>query len=189
MRRFRVGLAVALLTVLGGTANAAIYTPDTKIGQAFLDNSGDQTELDALAGILGVDASTLSIDQKLEDSGLTVQVDDTNLYVDVAPNEPGWFMVKMGNLGSGGGLLNPPLLCGSDTCNTFFFTNIAELTKLVFTPNSIGLASLNPNIDKISHITSVVPLPAALPLLGTGLLALWGIGRMRRQQVDAPVAV
>jgi len=37
----------------------------------------------------------------------------------------------------------------------------------------------------LSHITffdtRVVPLPAALPLLGSGLVALWGVGRMRRQ--------
>jgi len=41
-----------------------------------------------------------------------------------------------------------------------------------------------PSNKDLSHITffdtAIVPLPAALPLLGTGLLGLWGIGRMRR---------
>jgi hypothetical protein len=42
-----------------------------------------------------------------------------------------------------------------------------------------------PERKELSHIAfydTVVPLPAALPLLGSGLLALWGIGRMRRRQ-------
>lgn len=153
------------------SASAAIYTPDTKIGQARLGNSGDQSELDALAAAAGVSASSLTLDTKV--SSPTVLTDDSgHLYFDVAPDEPGYFLVKVGNLGSGSGVLDPPPACTGGTCDTFFFRNIAELTKLVFFASDIGLTNISPNIGKISHYTTAnVPLPAALPLLATGLMA------------------
>lgn len=168
--------AVFGLVMLVFSQPAAALTVDTKIGEALLGNSGDATEAQALADILGIDVNTLSLVEK--NNAPAAVLDGGNWVIDVNPDQPSYFLLKFGI----GGL--------SVTADTFFFANIAELTKLVFTDSQVqGITGAtgcnNCNIGRLSHYTdfnaTVVPLPAALPLFagGLGLMGLFGWRRKR----------
>ena len=85
---------------------------------------------------------------------------------------------------------NPAGATGSQGGNqTFHITNFSPtLTGNLLTVGTFagllkvtGKDNQNTGNDfNLKFSGTVVPLPAALPLLGTGLLGLWGIGRMRR---------
>jgi hypothetical protein len=170
------------LTFVAQLATAAPLTVDTKIGEALLGNSGDGTETQALAGILNVNVNTLLLDAKVT-SPSAGQDDNGNWFIDVSPSTPGYFLLKFGI----GGL--------SDiTADTFFFSNIGELTKLVFTADQVqGIIEgcRNCNIGRLSHYTSfspsAVPLPSGLALLATAVGLFGLIGWKRRD--SARVAV
>jgi len=169
-----------------GSAQAVTYTPDTKLGQALTGNSGDATELAGLAAAAGLNVSDLTLVSKV--TGPTVGVDDAdNYFVDIAPETTGFFLLKFGDGG-----LNVP-------ADTFFFQNIGDLTKLVFTSAQvlgiIGGPELCPSksgngcdTGRLSHYTtfdqvSTIPVPAALPLLAGGLAALGLMSRRRKRTV------
>lgn len=183
------GAALAFAFV-GFGANAATYTPDTLLGSA-LQCTGGQTvgvdcdfqgsstgaEIGHLEGILGLTAGSLLLDDKFEESTLAFSQDDGgNWFVDVDPDEPGFFILKFG-VGQ----------TGADT--HYFFRNVAELTKLVWTSAQVAPLMDNCRVSqpgeilgegdcRLSHVTTVVPLPAAGWLM---FAAIGGLAALRRK--------
>lgn len=117
---------LAVLTVLlAGAASSAhaSYTLDTKIGEQLLTNSGAATELAAMEAAAG--NSNLALDFKSDTIHAFHNGTSTEWYLDVAPATPGYFLLKFGT-----GDTNA-------TANTFFFQNIGELTKLVWSDSQV----------------------------------------------------
>lgn len=185
-RRTLISISAAAALVVTAGAQAAIL--DIKIGEANLANSADATEKAKLAEILGVAPDALVLDFKLANNAGAFNVVADSVpgqwVIDVAPNEPGYFLLKFGTGGTGA------------TADTFFFQNIGELSKLVFSNEQVqhlsgGNCGANNNnacnIGRLSHYTvfsgggtppSQIPEPGVLLLLGVGLA---GLGLTRRR--------
>jgi hypothetical protein len=187
-KRF-AGRAPVTFTLLGCLAMAASpahagFILDTKIGAANLGSSGDAVEMQALANILGVNVNTLTLDLKIT-APVAVQNVGTSdqWFLDVTPDTPGYFMLKFGN-GAGA------------TDDHFFFKNIGELTKLVWSNSQVefltgGCAVGSCNIGKLSHFVTVdgsggggsngdVPEPSSVALSGLGLAV---VAALRRRKI------
>jgi VPDSG-CTERM motif len=170
MNRFKISAvlaATALVVALAGPAQAATYTIDTLLGAIDSDNSGQAYEEAQLEIACSCQVTLLSN----VSSGFTVQTDDAGSnFIDVAPSTPGYFLLKFGT--------------GSTGNDMFFFLNVPDLTKLVWTDAQlIGAGLPADHVQSISHYaitSSTVTTPdggATLSLLG---LALAGIGVARR---------
>jgi hypothetical protein len=163
------------------------YILDTKIGEAKLSSSGDAAELaamqDAVRNFTGSDIVLVQDDKinKVDFTPIENGVGSGQWYLDINPNTPGYFLL---NFGIGG--------ISGVTANTFFFENIGEMTKLVWSneqvQNITGGGGNNTNIGRLSHYvtydpkfnqTGEIPEPATLALVGLGLFA---IGAMRRRK-------
>jgi hypothetical protein len=196
----------ALALGMAGAADAGVY-PNYPLDELLvsdrLPNSGKDTEtqylqnwLDAIANPSdSLYGTKVAFDYKLNqgDAGFNVSPNDlTSWYINVAPEQPGFFALKFGVPGNSAFSALP---------DTFYFLNIADLTKLVFSNAQVNYytgggacpfgTQGNPcNIGKLSHYTiyakdsseppASVPEPMTLALFGLGLA---GIGAVRRKKL------
>jgi hypothetical protein len=153
-------------------AQASIYTVDTFLFSSDLGNSGDATEEAALETFLNVD---VTMDDKVI-TNVASKDEAGNWYIDVAPDEPGYFLLKFG--------------VAPGTADHYYFQNIGELTKLVFTNAQVGgLIGTGTAAMHLSHYVTFdgggsppdeIPEPGTLALAGLGLLAAVGVSRRKR---------
>lgn len=97
-------LAVSAVALMAGSAQAATYSPDTFLGADNVSPSNPSEEVDALAAILGLPSDNFEFTEKYfasDDSETPVfdlmRDDVGNWYVNVDPNEPGYFVLKIGS--------------------------------------------------------------------------------------------
>jgi hypothetical protein len=177
-RKTKLAAALSAFTFFAvvSTSAQAAFIVDTKIGESLLNNSSDAAELAAMKGF----ANDNSLIQDLEMDFTAFVNAPGQWYLDVAPTGPGYFLLKFGIGGT------------SATANTFFFQNIGEMTKLVWSDSQVqflsGGGGRNTNIGRLNHYTAYdpstpsaeIPEPGTLALLGLGLAA-FSIRRKRKQ--------
>lgn len=123
--------AAALAVVAGGAlmcgAAQAIPVADKLIGSKTLDNSGNPDLLLEFEDLTGND---YLLSELIRDDTPTAYWDSGFWVIDVAPAQPGFFVLKFGT--------------GSfpmGTADHYFFENLADYTQLVFTSEQVsGLA-------------------------------------------------
>jgi hypothetical protein len=172
IRPLAIGVVFGL-SLFAAQAQAAVYTLDTFLFSSDLGNSGDATEEAALETFLKAE---VTMDDKVI-TNVASKDDAGNWYIDVAPDTPGYFLLKFGT--------------GPGVADHYYFQNIGELTKLVFTNDQVGgLIGTGTEAMHLSHYVTYdgggdpsgggTPEPGTLALAGLGLLAVVGASRRKR---------
>jgi len=183
MKKMPKLLSAILFALAGPVANA--YTVDTLLGSTTLQNSGIQTEINGLLAFTTLDPGQTLVADQVDVSLFDAKINGLgSWYIDIAPDTTGYFVLKFGSGRQ------------DDWETHYYFENIAELTKLVWTNAQVDCASGwlysgcswsdAGNIGKLSHYTlfstgpgNQIPEPATAALIGLGLL---GIGALRRRK-------
>ena len=187
-------VAAVLVTSAICVSSAQAYTLDTFLGSANLGNSSVADELAAMEA--AAKNSSLVLSDKVTAISGTAQIDPSTAgqyFIDVGANTPGYFLLKFGTGGTG------------SAQDTFFFQNVGELTKLVFSNSQVNFLSGGNcgaandsacNIGRLSHYDifngttgggggNSVPEPTTVALIGLGLL---GFAASRRKEKSAKAA-
>lgn len=176
LKRLTQLAATAVLAVgLAGAANAA-RIDTTGLGTANVVSVDVAATANNLAGVLGFDVS--GVDASVFDDAFGF-----------APNDPGSYAINTAFLpGNGTGIFASEIGTDTDLVEFLFQSGPASFLLATFELASPGVGDIlandfffAPGTLTLTEFTSAVPLPAAAPLLASGVLLIGFAARRRRK--------